>query len=134
MIEAVGRDRSTIVFFPEGSFGPTNNCVGIGNVLRARGHRVVFVAEESFAGSSRDLSPHLPSADRRGEVRRRSPTGGLLRTEARHDRRGQCRHLPALFSSGIPWTRIVSCNPAEMKDHEVPPPSGLPTENPGRLG
>ena len=44
-------DARTIVFFPEGAFGPTNNCVGIGNVLRARGHRVVFVIEESFAGT-----------------------------------------------------------------------------------
>src|SRR5262245_33760939 len=41
----------TIVFFPEGAFGPTNNCVGIGAVLRERGHRVVFVIEESFAGT-----------------------------------------------------------------------------------
>ena len=41
----------TIVFFPEGAFGPTNNCVGIGEVLRERGHRVVFVVEESFAGT-----------------------------------------------------------------------------------
>jgi MGT family glycosyltransferase len=41
----------TIVFFPEGAFGPTNNCVGIGDVLRQRGHRVVFVVEESFAGT-----------------------------------------------------------------------------------
>ncbi len=41
---------STIVFFPEGAYGPTNNCVGIGQVLRERGHRVVFVIEESFAG------------------------------------------------------------------------------------
>ena len=41
----------TIVFFPEGAFGPTNNCVGIGNVLKARGHRVVFIVEESFAGT-----------------------------------------------------------------------------------
>ncbi len=40
----------TIVFFPEGAFGPTNNCVGIGEVLQARGHRVVFIVEESFAG------------------------------------------------------------------------------------
>lgn len=44
-------DRRTIVFFPEGAFGPTNNCVGIGDVLRQRGHHVVFVVEESFAGS-----------------------------------------------------------------------------------
>ena len=41
----------TIVFFPEGAFGPTNNCVGIGEVLRRRGHRVIFVIEESFAGT-----------------------------------------------------------------------------------
>ena len=44
-------DRSTIAFFPEGAYGPTNNCVGIGDVLRRRGHRVVFIVEESFAGS-----------------------------------------------------------------------------------
>src|SRR3954447_19490289 len=44
-------DGSTIVFFPEGAFGPTNNCVGIGDVLRKRGHRVVFIVEESFAGT-----------------------------------------------------------------------------------
>jgi MGT family glycosyltransferase len=41
----------TVVFFPEGAFGPTNNCVGIGQVLRKRGARVVFVVEESFAGT-----------------------------------------------------------------------------------
>jgi len=41
----------TIVFFPEGASGPTNNCVGIGDVLRRRGHRVVFVVEASFAGT-----------------------------------------------------------------------------------
>jgi UDP:flavonoid glycosyltransferase YjiC (YdhE family) len=40
----------TIVFFPEGAHGPTNNCVGIGDVLRRRGHRVVFIVEESFKG------------------------------------------------------------------------------------
>jgi UDP:flavonoid glycosyltransferase YjiC (YdhE family) len=44
-------NRRTIVFFPEGAFGPTNNCVGIGDVLRSRGHRVVFVIEQSFAGT-----------------------------------------------------------------------------------
>ena len=41
----------TFIFFPEGAYGPTNNCVGIGDVLRRRGHRVVFIAEESFAGT-----------------------------------------------------------------------------------
>src|SRR5947208_16311076 len=48
MAEAPGK---TIVFFPEGAFGPTNNCIGIGEVLRRRGHRVVFVIEQSFAGT-----------------------------------------------------------------------------------
>lgn len=42
---------ATIVFFPEGAYGPTNNCVGIGHCLRRRGHRVVFVVEASFAGA-----------------------------------------------------------------------------------
>jgi len=42
---------ATIVFFPEGAYGPTNNCVGIGQVLRERGYRIVFVIEESFAGN-----------------------------------------------------------------------------------
>jgi MGT family glycosyltransferase len=42
---------ATIAFFPEGAFGPTNNCVGIGDVLRRRGHDVVFIVEESFAGN-----------------------------------------------------------------------------------
>ncbi|HEX6868706.1 MAG TPA: hypothetical protein VF119_07860, partial [Candidatus Limnocylindrales bacterium] len=44
-------DARTIVFFPESAHGPTNNCIGIGRVLRERGHRVVFVVEESFAGT-----------------------------------------------------------------------------------
>jgi MGT family glycosyltransferase len=43
--------RRTVVFFPEGAFGPTNNCVGIGDELKRRGLRVVFVVEESFAGT-----------------------------------------------------------------------------------
>jgi UDP:flavonoid glycosyltransferase YjiC (YdhE family) len=42
---------ATIVFFPEGAHGPTNNCAGIGRVLRERGHRVVFIVEQSFAGT-----------------------------------------------------------------------------------
>ena len=39
------------MFFPEGAFGPTNNCVGMGRLLLERGHRIVFVVEESFAGT-----------------------------------------------------------------------------------
>jgi MGT family glycosyltransferase len=41
----------TIAFFPEpGAWGPTNNCVAIAEVLRERGHRVVFVVDTSFEG------------------------------------------------------------------------------------
>ena len=44
--------QPTVVFFPEGAYGPKNNCLGIGSVLKRRGARVVFVIEESFAGAS----------------------------------------------------------------------------------
>jgi MGT family glycosyltransferase len=40
----------TILFMPESAYGPTNNCVGIGDALRNRGHRVVFAAEASWDG------------------------------------------------------------------------------------
>jgi len=40
----------TVLFMPESAYGPTNNCIGIGAVLRARGHRVVFAAEASWRG------------------------------------------------------------------------------------
>jgi len=44
-------DQPTVVFFPEGAYGPTNNCIGIGRALQELGVRVVFVVEESFAGT-----------------------------------------------------------------------------------
>src|SRR5579862_563946 len=40
----------TVLFMPESAYGPTNNCVGIGDVLRRRGHHVVFAAEASWRG------------------------------------------------------------------------------------
>jgi len=40
----------TVLFMPESAYGPTNNCIGIGDVLRRQGHRVVFAAEASWAG------------------------------------------------------------------------------------
>ncbi len=60
----------TILFMPESAYGPTNNCIGIGDVLRRRGHRVVFAAEASWAGRLEplgfvedlvDLAPPPPS-------------------------------------------------------------------------
>lgn len=42
---------STIAVFPEpGAWGPTNNLVAVTEPLLERGHRVVFVVEESFRG------------------------------------------------------------------------------------
>ena len=38
--------------------------------------------------------------------------------------------FPAVPASGRPWVRIASCNPAEMKDPEVPPTfSGYPVDD-----
>jgi UDP:flavonoid glycosyltransferase YjiC (YdhE family) len=45
----------TVLFMPESAYGPTNNCIGIGDVLRRRGHRVVFVAEASWQGKLEPL-------------------------------------------------------------------------------
>jgi MGT family glycosyltransferase len=41
---------ATILFMPESAYGPTNNCIGIADILRRRGHRVVFAAEASWKG------------------------------------------------------------------------------------
>jgi len=166
-------DARTIVFFPEGAFGPTNNCVGIGQVLRARGHRVVFIVEESFAGTLqakgfeerlmrlgpkpsveeapgqfwidfiRDTAPvfRKPTiAQLQGFM---APTWQALIDGAKYvDGRlteiidelapeaiveDNVVGFPALAASGRPWVRIVSCNPAELKDPAVAPfSSGYP--------
>src|SRR6185437_7408016 len=92
-------ESRTIVFFPEGAFGPTNNCVGIGDVLHRRGHRVVFVAEESFAGA-RYVD------DRLTEI-----FDGLAPDVIVEDNVCSFAAIPA---SGRPWVRIVSCNPLEL--------------------
>ena len=66
-------DGRTIVFFPEpGAWGPTNNCVAIAEVLKERGHRVVFVVDSSFEGVLEEkgyeerlmrMAPHEEGAD-----------------------------------------------------------------------
>jgi len=43
-------DPLTIMFWPESAYGPTNQCIGLAAILRARGHRIVFAAESSWAG------------------------------------------------------------------------------------
>ena len=163
-------ESKTVVFFPEGAFGPTNNCVGIGEVLRQRGHRVVFVIEESFAGTLEErgfeerlmrLAPPPEVPEEPGQfwkdfirdtapVFRKStfeqlgefiaPTWQALLDGARYvDERlveifdevqpdviveDNVCCFPAILASGRPWVRIVSCNPLEIKDPELPPPFG----------
>jgi MGT family glycosyltransferase len=157
----------TIIFFPEGAYGPTNNCVGIGDVLRRRGHRVVFVVEESFAGTLaakgfeerlmrlgpapeveeepgqfwkdfiRETAPvfRRPTLDQLREFI--APTFEALLDGARHvDERlaeiiaevrpdviveDNVLTFPAILASGTPWVRVVSCNPAEVKDPNIAP-------------
>ena len=43
-------ESRTILFMPESAYGPTNQCIGLGSLLKARGHRVVFAAEASWRG------------------------------------------------------------------------------------
>ena len=166
-------DRRTIVFFPEGAYGPTNNCVGIGKVLASLGHRVVFIVEESFAGTLeaqgfeerlmrlapppetpevpgqfwiefiRDTAPifRKPTIEQLGEFM--APTWQALIDGSKYvdDRlreiiaelhpdvvvEDNVVAFAALPASGVPWVRIVSCNPAELKDSAIPPfSSGYP--------
>jgi MGT family glycosyltransferase len=43
-------EKLTVFFLPESAYGPTNQCIGLGDVLLKRGHRVVFASESSWAG------------------------------------------------------------------------------------
>jgi MGT family glycosyltransferase len=165
---------ATIVFFPEGAYGPTNNCIGIGQVLRRRGHRVVFVIEESFAGTLEEkgfeealmrLTPPAETEEEPGQfwkdfirdtgpVFRKptieqlegfiQPTWQALVDGAKYvdDRLTEifedvCPDVivednvvgfRAVVAADCPWIRIVSCNPLEIPDPELPPVfSGYPT-------
>jgi MGT family glycosyltransferase len=167
---------STIVFFPESAYGPTNNCVGIGDVLRRRGHRVLFIVEESFKGALAEkgfeerlmrLTPPDDSEEDPGQFWKdfiretapvfRTPTieqlegfiaptfqalvdGAKYVDERLVEIIGELEpdvivednvvSFPALPASGRPWVRIVSCNPAELKDPDVPPTfSGYPSSD-----
>ncbi len=155
---------------PESAYGPTNNCIGIGNVLRKHGHRVVFAAEASWAGKLDalgfvedlvDLAPPA-SADapeqsagqfwtdfiRDTSPEFRKPTIEQLSTFVRPTWQAlidgamfcesQLRQIidrqqpdvivednvnafPALLTAGVPYVRIVSCNPLEMRGPDLPP-------------
>ncbi len=172
-------DGRTIVFFPEGAYGPTNNCVGIGSVLRARGHRVVFIVEESFAGNLeakgfeerlmrlgpppaepevpgqfwidfiRDTAPVFRKSTLEQISEFIQPTWQALIDGAKYVNprleeiigelapdaivEDNVVSFPAVMASGRPWVRIVSCNPAEVKDPLIAPfSSGYPAADPRR--
>jgi MGT family glycosyltransferase len=163
----------TVMLAPESAYGPTNNCVGIGDVLRRRGHRVVFAAEASWKGRlaalgfAEELIDLAPSADQDADPGQfwkeyiaqtapefRKPTIEQLETwikpvfaelirGARYCQ-PQLEEIvrrvrpdvivednvvcfPPLMTAGVPFVRIVSCNPLEIKGPEVPPAfSGYP--------
>ncbi|GAA0406936.1 glycosyltransferase [Microbispora corallina] len=168
----------TILFMPESAYGPTNNCIGIGDVLRRRGHRVVFAAEASWKGKLEalgfeedlvDLAPPAEEEQDPGQfwkdfIRDTAPeyrksTREQLDTvirpiwEALVDGAKYCEPqlkaivervgpdvvvednvvaFPALVTAGVPFVRIVSCNPLEVKGPGVAPPfSGLPADGTG---
>jgi MGT family glycosyltransferase len=167
---------ATIAFFPEGAYGPTNNCVGIGDVLRRRGHRVVFIVEESFAGTLEaqgfeerlmrltppPLDDEVPGQFWKDFIRDTAPVfrqptveqlagfiaptfqalvDGSKYVDARlHEIIGELAPdvivednvvgFAALPACGVPWARIVSCNPTEVRDPDVPPVfSGYPAND-----
>ena len=163
----------TVLFMPESAYGPTNNCIGIGDVLRRRGHHVVFAAEASWKGKLEplgftedlvDLAPAAAGDQDAGQFWKdfvaqtapefRKPTieqlGTWIKpvwdelvTGARYCH-GQLAAIvervhpdiivednvvgfPALMTAGVPYVRIVSCNPLEIKSPDVPPVfSGYP--------
>ena len=170
-----------VVFFPEGAYGPTNNCVGIGEVLREHGHRVVFILEESFAGTLeargfeerlmrlgpaptepevpgqfwkdfiRDTAPvfRTPTIEQLGSFIQ--PTYEALVDGSRYVNprleeiiaevapdvivEDNVVAFPALSACGVPWVRIVSCNPLEVRDPDIAPVfSGLPAGRPFPVG
>ena len=168
----------TVLFMPESAYGPTNNCVGIGDVLRRRGHRVVFAAEASWAGKLAalgfeedlvHLTPPPATPPDAGQFWKdfirdtapefRKPTIDQLETWVKPvwqeliDGARYCQPrlleiiervrpdvivednvvaFPALNTAGVPFVRIVSCNPLEVKGSDIAPVfSGYPADDRG---
>ncbi len=165
--EEIVSDQLTVVFFPEAAYGPTNNCVGIGNELLKMGHRVVFAAEPSYEGTLeplgfeealvpladppegdqevgqfwkdfiRDTSPEFrkPTIEQLDSfikptwqalidgARYCEPRLQELFAEVRPDVIVEDNVLcfPAVTTAGVPWARVVSCNPLEIKDPGIAP-------------
>ena len=169
----------TILFWPESAYGPTNNCIGIGNVLKNRGHNVVFAAESSWGGKLSplgfkeelvDLSapPENADAQSAGQFWKdfirdtspefKKPTVEQLETFITPTRQALidgaiyseprlkeiiAKHkpdvivednvvcFPATVTAGVPFVRVVSCNPLEILGEKIAPPfSGLAENDP----
>jgi MGT family glycosyltransferase len=150
--------------------------VGIGDVLRRRGHRVVFAAEASWAGKLTalgfeedlvHLTPPPATPQDAGQFWKdfirdtapefRKPTIDQLETWVKPvwqeliDGARHCQPrlleiiervrpdvivednviaFPALNTAGVPFVRIVSCNPLEVKGSDVAPVfSGYPADD-----
>src|SRR5437879_4388808 len=41
----------TILFAPDGGHGHLNSCIGAAEVLKQRGHRIIFLTKNSFKGN-----------------------------------------------------------------------------------
>jgi MGT family glycosyltransferase len=166
----------TILFMPESAYGPTNNCVGIGDVLRRRGHRVVFAAESSWKGRLAPLGFEEDLVDLAEPSGQEQDVGqfwkDFIRDTAPEFRKPTIEQLdtwikpvweeliagaryceprlreiiarvrpdvvvednvvcfPALMTAGVPFVRIVSCNPLEIRGPGVPPAfSGYPIDD-----
>ncbi|HUY48503.1 MAG TPA: nucleotide disphospho-sugar-binding domain-containing protein [Streptosporangiaceae bacterium] len=181
----------TVLFMPESAYGPTNNCIGIGDVLRRRGHRVVFAAEASWKGRLEPLgfeedlvALSAPASGGQGEQGEQGGQAGqdagrfwkdFIASTAPEFRKPTIEQLetwikpvwaelisgarycqeqlaaivartrpdvivednvicfPALVTAGVPFVRIVSCNPLEIADPDLPPAfSGYPAADRAR--
>ena len=45
----------TILFLPYNCHGPINQCIGMGDVLRRRGHRIVIVLTDTWRGKTAEF-------------------------------------------------------------------------------
>lgn len=159
----------TFLFMPESAYGPTNNCIGIADVLRNRGHRVVFAAERSWQGKlaalgfEEDLVDLAPAPEGEAEQDAGQFWKDYIKEVSPQFRRTTLEQLetvtlpiweelaagakycepqlkaiiervrpdvviednviafPALVTAGVPFVRIVSCNPLEMPGDDVAP-------------
>lgn len=170
-------ERRTFLFMPESAYGPTNNCIGIGNELLKRGHRVVFAAERSWEGKltalgfEEDLVDLAPAPE--GDAEDAEQDAGqfwkdYIKAISPEFRKSTAEQLetvtlpiweelvsgakycepqlkqiiarvepdvivednvlafPALLTAGVPFVRIVSCNPLEVPGDDIAPAfSGL---------